>query len=194
MKGDPGYDQRGINCTDVRTCVENSRRQRTLFLWKPFRNALDARREHSGFAEPEGRPGNHKAGKRICDCMSHGGEAPENHGNGITYACAQAVYQAAHKDHAQRIGGLKGEHQMSIADVVPAKLLLQRTFQHAEHLPVHVVLGYTEKQESADDPAEPSGEDANFLQACKRPRWYSFSPVGRGPGNWNLFPHLLPFA
>jgi len=51
---------------------------------------------------------------------------------------------------------------MSIADVVPAKLVLQRTFQHAEHLPVHVVLGYTEKQESADDPAEASGEDPSY--------------------------------
>src|SRR5229473_6175576 len=167
MKGDPGYDQRGNNCTDVRTCVENSRRQRTLFLWEPFRNGLDARRENSGFAEPESRSGNHKAGKRICDCMSHGGKTPENHGNGIAKPCAQAVYQAAHKDHAQRIGCLKGEHQMSVADVVPAKLALKRTFQHAEHLPVHVVLGYTEKQESADDPAEASGEDTSSLCATK---------------------------
>ena len=106
--------------------------------------------------------------------MPHGGKTPENHGDGIANARPQAVNQAAHKNHAQRVSRLEGEHQMSIANIIPAKLVLQRPFQHAKHLAVHVVLGYTEKQESADDPAEASGEDAGFLCAIKNLTRYSF--------------------
>src|SRR5260370_17210814 len=89
MDGDPRPDQRRNNRTDVRARVENSRRQRPLFLWEPFRHRLDARRENSRFAEPEGRPGNHKAGKRIRYAMSPGGEAPQNPGTPITSASPQ---------------------------------------------------------------------------------------------------------
>src|SRR5260370_23360348 len=123
MDSDPGHNQRRDNCADVRAGVENSRRQCTLFLWEPFRNALDARRENSRFAEPQGRAGNHKATQRICHCMSHGGKAPENHGDGVTYTRAQAVNQAAHKNHAYRVSRLKGEHQMPKANIIPAKLV-----------------------------------------------------------------------
>src|SRR5260370_4243820 len=174
MDSDPGHNERRDMWPDVRVGVENTRRQCTLFIWEPFRNALDARRENSRFAEPEGRPGNRKTGKRIRDRMAHGGKAPENHGDGVTYTRAQAVNQAAHKNHAQRVSRLEGEHQMSIANVIPAQIVLQRPFQHAKHLAVHVVLGYTEEQESADDPAEASGEDASLLYAIKNLSRYSF--------------------
>jgi hypothetical protein len=46
-------------------------------------------------------------------------------------------------------------------DIVPAKLMLKRDFENAKNLPVHVILGYAEKQQPADDPSETAGEHAN---------------------------------
>src|SRR5258708_28792021 len=102
--------------------------------------------------------------------MSHRREAPENHGNSITNPRAHTVNQAAHKNHADRIGRLKREYQVSVVDVVPAQVVLKRAFQNAEHLPVHIVFGYAQKQEAADHPAEAPGEYATFLRASKRSR------------------------
>src|SRR5580704_19750078 len=99
--------------------------------------------------------------------MAHGREAPENHGDGITDTSAEAVNQAAYKNHAHGVGRLKSEHEISVVDIVPAKIVLQRAFQHTEHLAVHVILGYTEKQERADDPAKAPGEDAGFVRSSK---------------------------
>src|SRR5437016_2360362 len=51
MHRNPRHDQRGNDRANVRARVENPRRQRPFFLWKPFRDALDTRGENTGFAE-----------------------------------------------------------------------------------------------------------------------------------------------
>src|SRR5580692_2365806 len=168
MNHDPGHDEWSNNGADIRARVEYSGRERSFFLREPFGNALDAGRKNAGFAETQRASGDHEPRKRIRDRMSHRREAPENHGDGITDTSAEAVNQAAYKNHAHGVGRLKSEHEISVVDIVPAKIVLEGALENAEDLAVHVILGYTEKQERADDPAEPSGEDARFVRVSKR--------------------------
>src|SRR6266481_2450755 len=79
---------------------------------------------------------------------------------GVTIARPQAVNQPSNKDHPQRISRLKRKHQMPVVDIVPAKLMLKRDFQNAKNLPVHVILGYAEEQQSADHPPKAACKDA----------------------------------
>jgi len=53
---------------------------------------------------------------------------------------------------------MKSRYQIAVVDLIPAKLVLQRGLENAEHLAVHVVLGRAEKEESADHPAEVGAE------------------------------------
>src|SRR5271169_6449750 len=128
MYSDPRHDQRSNNCPNVRPGVKDPRCQRPLFLWKPFRNALDACREHSSFAESQGGSGDYKCCEGMRDGMPHRRETPEDHREGIPDSRAQTVYQAAHKNHPKSVGRLKREHEIPVVDLVPSKLMLKRAF------------------------------------------------------------------
>ena len=94
------------------------------FFRKPFRNALDAGREDSGFSKSECRPGNHEADERVCDCVPHRSEAPENHGNGIANASTKSIDHSTDENHAQRISRLKREHEIPVIDLIPTEFVL----------------------------------------------------------------------
>src|ERR1700730_8461246 len=143
--GDPRDNEWRNDCADVRSGVEDSRCEGPLFFWKPLRHALNACRKYSGLPETQCGTSRYKTGKRERERVPHGCQAPENHGHGVTNSRTQAIDQAADKNHAQRIGGLEGKHKISIIDFIPAKLMLERNFEHAEHLPVHIVFGHAEK-------------------------------------------------
>src|SRR5260370_28297215 len=88
MHRDPRHDQWSNNRPNVRPRVENPRCQRPLFLRKPFRNALDARREDSCLAEPQSSSRDHKGSERMREGMPHRRDAPKDHRSGVANACA----------------------------------------------------------------------------------------------------------
>jgi hypothetical protein len=81
-------------------------------------------------------------------------QTPENHRQRITQPRPQAVHKLPHDHHAQGIGCLKRKDKIAVVDFVPAKIVLQGRLENAQDLAVHVVLGDTEQQQSADHPAE----------------------------------------
>ena len=51
--------------------------------------------------------------------------------------------------------------------------MLQGSFEDAEHLAIHVILGYAEEQERADYPAEAPGEYARRVEPASRARTFA---------------------
>src|ERR1700693_1290342 len=131
MYRDPWHDEWRNDCPTVVPGVENSGCEGPLFFWKPFRHTLNACRKYSGLPKAQGETCRHKTRKRERDRVAHRCQAPENHCHGVTNSRAHAINQAAEKNHTQRIGGLKREHKIPIIDFIPAKLMLERTLEHA---------------------------------------------------------------
>ena len=89
--------------------------------------------------------------------MRHRRQAPEDHGQRVAQPCAQPVYQPAHHHHADGVSRLKGKDEIAVVDFVPSQIVLQSGLENSQDLAVHVVLGDSEEQEGADDPAEIAG-------------------------------------
>src|SRR6185312_5142524 len=62
-----------------------------------------------------------------------------------------------------RICRLKGEHQVAKVNLVPSKIMLQRSLQDAEELAVHVIFGDAQQKKGADDPANITGSSGHAL-------------------------------
>ena len=85
--------------------------------------------------------------------MSHGCGAPYEYRQRKSFARAQAVDELADEKQSGAVGELEGEHDVAVADFGPAELQLQRGFEQADDLAVHVVDRGREKQHGADEPA-----------------------------------------
>src|SRR5208282_138147 len=139
MDGDPGHDQGSNHRAEIRTGVENSRRQRALFFWKPLCYALDAGRKNCGFAETQCRSGKDETGQGTTQGVAHRGQTPENHGQGVAEASADAIDQPAHEQNANRVSRLERKHEIAVIDFIPAQIMLQSGLQDSEDLAVHVI-------------------------------------------------------
>ena len=73
--------------------------------------------------------------------MAHCRQTPKDHCQSVTNFGAQAVDESPHHNHSDGVRRLKREYQVSVVDLVPAESMLQRGFQDAEDLAVHVILG-----------------------------------------------------
>ena len=66
----------------------------------------------------------HEADERVCDCVPHRSEAPENHGNGIANASTESIDHSTDENHAQGISRLKREHEIPVIDLIPTEFVL----------------------------------------------------------------------
>jgi hypothetical protein len=67
------------------------------------------------------------------------------------------IDQPAKEQEADAVGGLEPEHDVSVADLGPAVLLLQRRLEHAEHEAIDVAQHDCQEQQSTDDPPDVTG-------------------------------------
>src|SRR5262249_39743470 len=97
-------------------------------------------------------------------------------------------HQPACEDEPDRVGELKGEHDVRVIDLAPAELRLQRRLQDADHLTIDVVDRRGEEQQAADRPTDPADARRNlrvhqkvgFRRWMANSRWPSRSAtVGR---------------
>src|SRR5713226_5287464 len=151
---DPWHDERSDDGAGVCAGVEDSGGEGALFFGEPFGDALDAGGKNAGFTESERETRSGKAGEGTCGGVGHGRKAPEGHGERVADARTETIDEAAHEQHACRIGDLKIRDEVTVLNIVPAEVVLQRGFQHAEDLAIDVVFRYAEKEERADHPAE----------------------------------------
>ena len=86
--------------------------------------------------------------------MRHGGHAPEQHRQSISHSRSHAIDESPYHQHANSVSRLKHKHQITVIDFVPSEIVLQRCFQDAQNLPIHVVLADSDEKHRADDPAE----------------------------------------
>lgn len=84
--------------------------------------------------------------------MRHRGRAPEKHGKREADPRAEPVDQFPDEQQTCTVGKLKSEDDVAISDFGPSELRLQRWFQQADDLSVHVVDRGREEQEAADQP------------------------------------------
>jgi hypothetical protein len=141
------------------------------FFRKPLGHSLQARRKISRFAESQSKTRGEKSRERVACGVRHGRAAPENHRQGKTQSGAEPVNQTAHDHHAHRVSRLKRKHEIAVIDLVPTKIMLQRRFQNAEHLPIHVIFRGTKQKERANHPPKitnPSRHDRTGFRGRNR--------------------------
>lgn len=159
IRGNPWKEKRREHRTNAGAGVEDAGGKRAFFFREPFGDALNAGGEDAGLEEAESGTRGHEARERASGGVSHGGQAPENHGDGVTDARAEAVNESAHAEHSRGVGKLEDADEIAVVNFVPAEGVLQGAFEDAEDLAIHVVFCDAEEQQGADDPAEASGEE-----------------------------------
>ena len=121
--------------------VKNAGGQCSFFFREPLRNCLDTGRKHCGFAKAQDTTRDPETPQGIAKSRSHGSQAPENHGQGVTKARAKTVHDPADHQHAQRIAGLENHREIAVVNLTPTQFMLQRGLEHPQDIAVHVVLG-----------------------------------------------------
>jgi len=86
--------------------------------------------------------------------MGHGGDGPPDDRNGETQFGADAVDDAAGKEHHHSISQLKGDDDAAVGQFTPADLHLQVRRQNAKNLAIDIVDGCGKEQQRADIPAQ----------------------------------------
>lgn len=179
MQRDPRHHQRRDQRADVRARVEDARGQRALFAGKPFRHGLDGSGKTPCLAQPKRKPRQCKSrrcardhhdreprrgiqiqrwqaqsGKPVSRRVGHGGEAPQDHGQGESAPRAHPIHDATGQQQADGVGQLEAENDGGInAFVAPLKFLHQRRFEDADDLAVNVIDGRGEEEKCTNDPA-----------------------------------------
>jgi len=89
---------------------------------------------NSRFAEPQGIAGTHQATQRIkmpLHFPMRRSRKPAKK-NGVTTRVPRRSISGPHKNHGYRVSRLKSNTRCPLPNIIPAKLVLKRTFQHAE--------------------------------------------------------------
>src|SRR5712664_149293 len=159
---DPCHHDRREHGSNIGPGVENSSRQRALFLREPFGHRFDAGGKNSRLAEAESESEEREAREGTPQGSPHRSQAPENHCQGVTQPSSKPVNKPANYKHAQRISGLENNYKIAIVDFIPAQIVLQRYPEHSKYVAIHIVLGSAEEQQPADHPAEISRAGRNI--------------------------------
>src|SRR5579883_1766199 len=160
MGGDPRNEERRDHRADAGAGVEDAGGEGAFFFRKPFGDTLDAGGEYAGLEETESGARGHEGGERAGGGVSHGGGAPENHGDAVADARPDAVNQRAHAEHTRGVSELEETDEIAVVDFAPSESVLQGAFEDAENLAIHVIFCDAEEQQRTDNPTEAPGEEA----------------------------------
>ena len=114
---DPGDDERRQNGAEICAGVEDAGGQRALALREPLGDGLDGGREVAGFAKAEAEARNAELKHRVGQRVAHGGEAPDGHDDHVADARADLVDEPSGDQQAERIGELKGVHDVAVVQL-----------------------------------------------------------------------------
>src|ERR1044072_3171378 len=122
---DPRHSQRCDNRANIRSGVEDSRRERALFLRKPFGDSLDRCGKVSCFTYTERCTSNTKTKRRASQRMGHRRETPPHDREHAPDPRADAVHQPSGQQQAKRIRGVESSDDVAVIDFSPADRGLQ---------------------------------------------------------------------
>src|SRR5690606_1423865 len=104
---------------EVGAGIENTVCERALPLREPLGRGLDGSGEVTGLADPQQRP---CCGKAYCTpgkSREHRRETPHRQGYGIADLGSDLVDEPARTQHADRVGQLKGHHNIGVVGFRP---------------------------------------------------------------------------
>ena len=163
---DEGYEGGRDEGGSVGAGVEEADGLGALAGREPLADGLDGGGEVSGFAEAEKDAGDAEACDGAYEGVAHGGDAPDEDGDGVAGLGAELVNHAAGEEEAESVSDLEEDDDVAevvvedglvelVGEVVPAHEgdFVEQGFDVAEDVAIHVIDGGGEEEEEADDPA-----------------------------------------
>ena len=159
MNHAPRDKQRGDHRAEIRAAVEYGRGQRALAFGKPFGNSFDGRGKVAGLADRKRAADHHMHHHQPPDKgIENTKDGPGDERKRQSELGADFVNEPAHQHrHAGVDSGEKGS-QIGEVGVAPAETALfrrraEKLLEEADNLPVQVIDGGGEEEQSADDPS-----------------------------------------